>query len=183
MNRIHLPRRGGLVVALLAIISLGVVSRAFASSDMLLEIKDEKGKVTKVKVASDGSFTTPALKAGTYTFSWKLIQQPAGSARKVVAGTTSVNGASPTPAQVCVAYSIYSTQKGARDAASGMASGKRQHKPITIRASIDRSSPQLSSTFESITLDEDCDGLEGNVSFLSKDGKTMAVDDWSPRSN
>jgi hypothetical protein len=179
MHRLHFPRRGRLVVAVFAFIALAGISRAFASVDMLLEIKDEKGKVTKVPVASDGSFTTPALKAGTYTFSWSIVARPAGSNARAIANGT----ADPTPAQVCVTYSMYGVMKAARDAASGMASGKRQHKPITIRKEIDKASPQLMTTFSAITIDDDCDGLEGKISFLSAGGKTMSADDWSPRSN
>jgi hypothetical protein len=185
MTSLYSLRRGGLIVAAVAIMAIGVGTRAFASVDMYLQIKDEKGKITKVKLASDGSFTTPALKAGTYTFSWSISPQPASrTSRAVVAGTTSVAGTTdPTPAQVSCTYSMYGIMKGARDASSGMASGKRMHKPVTISKSIDIASPSLMTRFDAVTLDEDCDGLEGKISFTSADGKPMAADIWSPKSN
>ena len=57
---------------------------------------------------------------------------------------------------------------GPRDSASGQASGKRMHKPLTIVKEWDAASPQLMA----MKAGYDVKKMEG--------ARTMATDDWSP---
>jgi hypothetical protein len=158
-------------------------SKTFAShTDYYLEIKDEKGKVTKVKVASDGKFTTPPLPAGTYECTFfttgvgRGISSPmGGSERRGIVSPTGgvVDRESSAPAKLSFTYEV----KSPRDVATGQASGKRTHKPLTITKEWGPSTPQL--RFEKIVIDADCDGITGTFACKSADGKTMALDDWT----
>ncbi len=58
---------------------------------------------------------------------------------------------------------------GNRDAASGMATGKRQHKPITITKRIDKATPKLAS------LNSGTSQIPSSVS-ISQGGKTYSVE-------
>jgi type VI secretion system Hcp family effector len=61
-----------------------------------------------------------------------------------------------------------------RDAASGLPIGKRQHRPVTITKTLDKSSPELMGV-----ADLDSDGrLDVVVAFKWSDGSTMGLDDW-----
>jgi hypothetical protein len=82
---------------------------AFASADMYLEVKAEKGEMHVVHCA-DGSCVIPPLAAGNYTV---LVCDAHG---KVV------------PTDIKLEYSVV----GPRDHASGQATGKRVHSDITI---------------------------------------------------
>lgn len=56
-----------------------------------------------------------------------------------------------------------------RDAASGMATGKRQHKPITITKPIDKASPKLAKALaNSIPLTNVQIEVDGHVTVLKK---------------
>lgn len=150
-----------------------VASTAFASADMYLEIKDSKGKTTKVKVDKDGRFTTGPLAKGKYTFSWSVTQRPTGSeasVSRVAAGKSEVRDETQGEVcdRVCVHYSIQSP----RDAASGQASGKRMDAVVSsLDAKIDKEVAKLTARFDPIVLDMDCDGISGSIDFKTKDGK------------
>jgi hypothetical protein len=161
---------------------------------MFLEIKDSKGKiVSRCEVSKDGSFSCPALPAGDYTasleWSWGASNQ-AGS----TGSSASPAGRSPEsqpragrisyePLTITFGYSV----KSPRDAASGQASGKRQHKPFTFVKEIDKSSPTLMKTMDkstpklmlaTFTIDDDCDGITGSIK--GSDGKKhIDIESWS----
>lgn len=151
------------------VLTFAFASTSFASADMYLEIKDSKGKVTKVKVNEDGSFSTGPLAKGVYSFSWGLSQ--GGSSKRV--SFTNSDGEEAT--EVCVTYEVKSPRdaqtgqsSGKREAGSGIATGKRQHKPFKIVKSLDKSTPQMFTTVGSVTIDDDCDGLDGRITFRTK---------------
>jgi hypothetical protein len=162
-----------LLVGLVSLFVVLIASKSFASAvDMFLKIEDEKGKVTKVPINQDGTFQTPPLKAGTYSWSWGVgrgIGSPMGGSKDRESSAPSVS----EKCKITLTHEIVSP----RDVSTGMATGKRQHKPMTITKELDRTAPTLD--LGSLVVDEDCDGIAGTVSFKTKGGKTMAVDDWS----
>jgi hypothetical protein len=167
--------------SVLALLTLFSVSRAFASSDYLLEIKDEKGKTHKISVKPDGSFTTPALPAGVCSFSFGVHQ---GTMQTGSASQGKMASKEDVYVWKIKSAVITCDIKAPRDAQSGMATGKRMHKPFVITKEYDKASPMLAKTSSpltlgSIKLDEDCDGLTGMIVCKDANGKTMAMDDWS----
>lgn len=93
---------------------------AFAASDMHIKINDIKGESSIVHCPS-GLCTVSNLAAGTY-------QVQVCDENGVAVSSSSA-----------LSHSI----KSPRDAASGLATGKRMHKPMTITKQLDKSSPQL----------------------------------------
>jgi hypothetical protein len=118
-------------IALLAIIAVLMVSKSFAASDFLLEIKgidgECKGKHIKLTENSDGSFTAENIPAGTYEVTYKAKQGKTGSTKR---GDGSVTIA-------------FEGVVSPRDVATGQSSGKRQHSPIRITKDWDASTPSL----------------------------------------
>ena len=98
-----------------------------AAADMYLQIKDARGQARVVACAS-GACVVDGLAAGTYTV---LVCDAQG---KVV------------PTNITLDQTIVSP----RDTATGQASGKRMHKPITITAEVGRSAAAQNS----IAIDE-----------------------------
>jgi len=192
------------VLGLVAVFLISFAAKSYASAvDMFLKIEDEKGKITKVAISNDGTFKTPPMKAGTYSWSWGVSQGIRESPTKASTGGTMIResptkaslgreSSAPSISEVVCSYEVQTAREAStgmatgksatiapRDPATGQASGKRQHKPITIRKEIDRSSGSPISNLGKIVVDEDCDGITGSVSFKSSDGKTMGMDDWS----
>jgi hypothetical protein len=97
---------------------------AFSASDIHLQIKSSKGS-SQVVSCPNGTCVVPSLVADTYT--------------------VSVVDAQGKPVAVSSAMSC--DVKSPRDSASGLATGKRQHKPIHI-------STELSSSSVVVTQDE-----------------------------
>lgn len=164
-------------IGLFALIALSYASRTFAAVDAYLEIKDEKGKVTKAKILGDGSFESPALPAGIYVCSFQFgvgrgISSPTGSSADRA-----------KPKSVTFTYEI----KAPRDQSTGMASGKRMHKPFVITKELDAASPGATSSggsslrcsFQKITIENACDGMKGTIVVTDTKGSKMAMDDWS----
>jgi len=145
-------------IATLAIVFLMfTAAKTFAAVNMYLEITDAKGTSTKVAVANDGSFKSPALKAGTYSWSWGVSQ--ASRVNKIEA--------------IVVHHEIVAP----RDVASGQSTGKRQYQPVIIRKKIDKASPLLRK-LGALTVDADCDGIKGTVEFKDAADKTIEVSSW-----
>lgn len=107
---------GGMLLSALAPLA------AFAASDMHIKIGGVKGESTIVHCPS-GTCTVTGLAAGTY-------QVQVCDAKGVAVSSS-----------VALSHSVVSP----RDAASGLPTGKRQHKPMTITKELDKSSPQLFS--------------------------------------
>ena len=91
-----------------------------------------------------------------------------------------------------VTAAYYHSVKSPRDAASGMASGKRMHKPFKIQAELDRKAGPVGKTVSwdlatmkggkagsPKTATYDIKKVEGTgARAAASDGKTMAHDDW-----
>ena len=101
------------------LISLSSVS-AFAASNMYLKITDSKGE-SKTVACADGVCTADNLAAGDY---------------QVVLSDKSGN---PVRSSATMEDSVTAP----RDAMSGMATGKRMHKPMTLVVELGKSSPQI----------------------------------------
>ncbi len=95
---------------------------AFAASDMHIKINDIKGE-SKIVHCPSGVCTVSDLAVGTYQVQ---VCDEKGAA---------------VSSSAALSHSI----KSPRDAASGLATGKRQHKPMTITKELDKSSPTLFS--------------------------------------
>ena len=170
------------ILAAIAVMTV-ISAKTFASFNAYLYIEDAKGQVTKVSVNNDGSFKTPALAQGTYLVKFGIgrgISSPTG-------GTKDRESSAPSVSEITVTCNIQSP----RDASSGMASGNRMHKPITITKQIDKTTPSLASgpgddmpkesitfSFGKIIIDINNNGITGAVGMKSKEGKTVAIDDW-----
>lgn len=192
MNNKHTSRI--LTMSLVALVTLFFAGKTFASFNAYLQITDEKGTITKVDVAKDGSFTTPPLKEGRVKvqFFWDRSGSSAKGAKSASLNVSATPGGSaaressaPSVSEIVCTYEV----KAPRDVATGQASGKRQHKPITITKEWGASTPQLAKTSSpsvvvgDVTVDEDCDGITGKISFKATNGKTMVYDDWISSSN
>jgi hypothetical protein len=184
-----------LKIAILAITLGAFASTSFAAVDMFLEIKDLKGKlVSRCEVSKDGSFSCPALPAGEYTASLSWSWGVSNSNHAGASGSgrlSSSNGDGSTnqwPSNVDAISCTYVNKKmSSREAGSGMATGKRQHQPMTIRKELDKSSPQLMKTMDksspqlmlgSFTVDEDCDGITGKIACTGG-GKSIEIESFS----
>ncbi|MEP7234917.1 MAG: hypothetical protein ABI778_06445 [Ignavibacteriota bacterium] len=174
MNNLPTTRR--MMLSLIALVVILFASKSFAAVNMYLEITDNDGKITKVTVSKDGSFTSPTLKKGVYSFSWGV----SGAASSVV-----VDGRGSTPEDqakhankiesIAISHDIISP----RDPASGLPTGKRMHKPFTLTLSLsERLLPTVNKKLGSITIDVDGSTLTGNVEMKDHSGKVMAMDDW-----
>lgn len=93
---------------------------AVAASDMYIKISDVKGES-------------------------RVVQCPAGTCAlsDLAAGTYQVQVCDEKGAAVSSSAALSHSIKSPRDAASGLATGKRMHKPMTITKQLDKSSPQL----------------------------------------
>ncbi len=123
--------------AFVAIIAMVLfASNSFAASDYLLELEgvkgESKGKKLQLTENSDGSFTIENIPAGTYNVVYKAKQGKTGSTKRST-------GAGGGPHVLAFEYNV----KAPRDVATGQASGKRQHKPITISKEWDANTPML----------------------------------------
>lgn len=107
---------------------------SLAASDMYLKIDDIKGE-SQVVGCADGACVVPALSAGSYTV-WIADAQ----------GTV-------IPSDTTLKYAVVSP----RDAASGMATGKRMHNPLRITKMLDRGA------------------APGNVISVEEDGSQLAI--------
>ena len=121
---------------------------ASASADMFLQIKDAKGE-TRVVACAAGACVVDGLVTGKYS---ALICDAQG---KVV------------PSNMVLDYMIVSP----RDAASGMATGKRMHKPFTITMELGRTA----ATANTIAIDEAGAQLVIGVSSASVDAAVAKI--------
>lgn len=140
------------ILGMIAVVLL-LSSKALAASDYLLEIQGVKGECNGKQFTltenKDGSFTATNIPGGTY----KLVYKP----KVVVAGSNSVS-TSTTFMQAKVSLT-FEAIISPRDAASGLPTGKRQHKPLTITKELDNMSPPGTTIGEIIVGDLDGDGL------------------------
>jgi hypothetical protein len=178
-------------IALFAVLAITCASRTFAASvNSYLILKDAKGKIIKVPVADDGTFASPALPKGTYSFQWEIgrgiTSSMAGSADRSMSpssmspspsnrsGSTGAASMSIKPQKIIMTYGVMAP----RDPHSGMATGKRMHATLTIIKEIDKSTPLYRCVFNPLVIDADCGGITGKIQWQAADGKSMSMDEW-----
>jgi hypothetical protein len=111
---------------------------AFASFDMLLKVKDGDKVVARTTSADDGSFKFQNVPPGDYVLVLRPTAAPQARGNAMSAEETSWTAP----------VSIVSP----RDAASGLPTGKRMHKPMTIVKEWGAASPKLSCTVDGSTV-------------------------------
>ena len=112
---------------------------AFASFDMLLKVKDGDKVVARTTSADDGSFRFRNVPPGDYVLVLRPTAAPQTEGRAMVAAQDT---------SWTAPLSIVSP----RDAASGLPTGKRMHKPMTIIKEWGAASPKLSCTVDGSTI-------------------------------
>ncbi len=191
-----------LTMSLVALVAFTFVSKTFAVSMNFSKIMwtSSSGKVTEVTVDENGHFKTPPMAAGKYTYSWSLISKPTGSSAKfwgvgrgigsTMGGSPDREASAPSVSEIDASQSPGSANREAsapsvseivvsheimapRDAQSGMATGKRMHKPFVITKELDKSTPLLKTSLGSFVVDEDCDGITGTITYKSATGDVM----------
>jgi Type VI secretion system effector, Hcp len=173
------------MMSVLALVAFGFASKSIAAVDAFLWFKDSEGKMTKVPINHDGTFQTPPLKAGTYSFQWGVgrgISSPTGgSADKL---STSSGGDRPQESVSLNFTKIemkYQVQEPASDAMHGAMTGKRMHKPITITKEIDKASPKLMTALGTVVIEANGETVSGTVSGVYKNGGKSAADAWDAK--
>ena len=111
---------------------------AFASFDMLLKVKDGDKVVARTTSADDGSFSFQNVPPGDYV----LVTRPAAGAQAKGKAMAAEQAAWTTPLSIVAP----------RDAASGLPTGKRMHKPMTIVKEWGPASPKLTCTVDGSTV-------------------------------
>ncbi len=154
-HRIHIT--ASLVVLLLGVLA---TANAFAAVDYYLKIDDKHGKSQIVR-CPDGSCSVDNLVPGDYTASvvdangkaWLpgnfkielgLVCRKAGKDQQeyLAAPLDAQSGQASGKQAATTTGSVTSP----RDAASGLPTGKRMHKPLTITKELDKTTPLLSFT-------------------------------------
>ena len=185
------PIRIGMM-SLIALFVMSSASKAFDHVDAFLYIKDSNGKETKVVINHDGTFQTPALPVGTYSFSWGVgrgISSPTG-------GSADRESSAPSVSEIAIRKSGDGPQEsvsmnytkiemsyevqGAREASSGLATGRRIHQPLSITKEIDMSSPKLMTDLGLVVIDSKGETVSGTVWGLGK-GNKSAADAWDAK--
>jgi hypothetical protein len=147
--------RKGILVVGFACLSLVAVAQSNATSG-----QSKAGKTVSPRDAASGQASGKAAPSGksadregsTPSVSEVVVTKPSGSKTKVATGD--VNGDGTTDAAASAASNSgngqnaaintsHSNIKSPRDAASGQASGKRQHGVVQIKKTVDAASPKL----------------------------------------
>lgn len=127
-------RQGLLRTVAIATLSMLGTAAAFPAADMLLQIKNLKGEViATTKVAADGSFHFDTVPPGQFVLTLVVDGKPVAAAP----------GSSPQ-----VTFEV----RTARESSSGMATGKRQHNPVTFHMELGRQGPVISGTVDGQTV-------------------------------
>lgn len=137
-------------------LALGLIAHttAFAASDYLLEIDGVKGKQTIPLNDNSTEITLQDLPAGNYKFTIKQrngapVEGSGQVTINVQAADVNGDGAAEARKTLVLPHVLESSGRAAsdikspRDVATGQASGKRQHQPITFSKRIDKASPVL----------------------------------------
>ncbi|MDP4200378.1 MAG: hypothetical protein Q8922_06910 [Bacteroidota bacterium] len=167
------------MMGLVALIAFSVTSLVHAKAiNAYLIFKDSTGKETRVAINGDGTFMTPPLQAGTYR--WSFGTSRPSTTGPGSSGRTSLPSGGESPKE-SVAFTITVTPQiqHPRDVASGLPTGKRMHKPIVVMKMLDRSSPTvIQADLGTIIIDLNGDAVTGSIVTHTREGKTMAMDDW-----
>jgi len=110
---------------------------AFASFDMLLKVKDGDTVVARTTSADDGSFNFQNVPPGDYV----LVVLPAAGPQAKGKAKAAEQASWTAPLSIAP-----------RDAASGLPTGKRMHKPMTIVKEWGKASPKLSCIVDGSTV-------------------------------
>lgn len=111
---------------------------AFASFDMLLKVKDGDKVVARTTSTDDGSFKFQNVPPGDY----ELVVLPSAGPQAKGKAMAAEQSSWSAPLSVVAP----------RDAASGLPTGKRTHKPMTIVKEWNASSPKLTCTVDGSTV-------------------------------
>jgi len=171
-----------ITMSLIALVALGFASKTFAAVDAFIIFKASDGKETKVTIAKDGSFTSPALSAGSYTVSWVFNNGPRQTTSldgSMTRGISSPTGSSVDKKNKIEAISFQYGIVSPRDPASGLPTGKRMHKPFEVKvSSSERLLPTVNKKVATIAIDEPGVHITGMIEATDQLGNKMAVDDW-----
>ncbi len=116
------------VISLSSLMLSFLLSVNAVAADMFIKVSDSKGE-SRVISCPSGVCTLSDVASGSYQV--QVCDENGGA----------------VSSSVSLSHSI----KSPRDSASGLATGKRMHKPMTITKSLDKSSPQLFSLVVSET--------------------------------
>jgi hypothetical protein len=155
------------MMSLIALIVFSFASRAVAAVDAFMIFTASDGKITKVKIEPNGSFNTPSLHKGVYSWSFG-VSQSSGDNRPTE--SLSLNFT-----KIVVAY--------AQIAWNGAAYGEHRHLPVTIRKEIDKSSPSFSKALGTVEVDVDRDSISGTVAAFDKSGSAVGRANWDLTTN
>lgn len=121
-----------LPIVFVLVLAAAVSAPVSAATDIFLKLQGDGKVVATASVAADGSFRFEQVPDGDYFVEFQMDGRTYSSAASPKGRAT--GGDSP-------AESIRVTT--AREAGSGMATGRRMHKPITITKEWDAASPKL----------------------------------------
>jgi hypothetical protein len=166
------------MMGIVALIALSFASRAVAAVDAFLWFTDSKGQITKVKIHPDGSFTSPVLVAGTYRWSFGVTHSGtagskiSGSGEELPKESITLNFT-----KITISYDIVSP----KDPDTGLPTGKRMHKPITITKEIDKASPKMMTNLGTLVIDGNGETVSGTIAGITKDGNKTSMDSWDAK--
>jgi hypothetical protein len=182
-----------ITMSLAALVAFVFASETFAKSFPFqqIEIKNTGMKSITVPIKNDGTFSVPGpLKSGAYSFT--LInnnaptQATATNSGKINGASMSSGGDNPTESVTVSKITIDLQIVTPPDPATGAMTGKRQHSPLSIMKVRDVSSPNLFNSAVSPkvdvgtgTLDEDCNGFTGKITFTYTHGGKSSQDSWT----
>ena len=197
-----------ITMSLVALVAFTFASKTFAITFQKIVLTNSDGISIEVNVDENGNYKSPEMKAGTYTYSWTLVSRPTGSnaqlfgvgrgissptggsadresrapvvSEVVVSKPTDREASAPSISEVVVTKTMDIVSP--RDPASGLPTGKRMHKPITITKEIDKSSPLLSTKLGEVVVDTDGTVISGTVSFKSSQGQAVKAS-WNLKEN
>lgn len=151
------------------IICTAAISSSFAADDVWIEIKDNKGGVIfSGKIQSSG---TVPIKQGACVGSVTVSNRTAN------VEVLSFSWGASNPSSFCSSSSqsdpvSFGGVKTAREAGSGMATGRRQYEPVVITKRIDKSTPLIAKS--TVGSSSDMQSSTSPAMTLSFDGSSLS---------
>ena len=147
------------------LVSSAATAAPFANLSISLE-NTTSGKVYKSTTDSKGNFTFKELPEGNYNFSCntgiEILSWSWGESNPTSVGSGSGSGSGK--------LSVISP----RDAASGLPTGKRMHKPFVITKELDKASPMLGRSAKGSTSTDNPTSRTTCVATFTIDGTTIS---------
>ena len=179
------------MMSVIALVAFGFASKAMAAVDTYLWFKASDGKVTRVLINHDGTFHTPPLAAGTYSFSWGVARpvKTGGSADREssspsVSELTSRKAGERPHESISLNFTkiewTYQVQTPV-DVAHGAVTHRRQHGLLTVTKEIDKASPKLMTNLGTVVIDQKGESVSGSIMGMSKGGGKSAADAWDTK--